>query len=104
MLGGYMGKILRVNLTTGKTSEEPLNEEIARKFIGARGYGAKIIFDEVSHNTDPLGSENKLIFATGPLTLTTAPTGGRYNVCLLYTSDAADEEDSVDLGGRRIIK
>lgn len=80
MLGGYMGKILRVNLTTGKTSEEPLNEEIARKFIGARGYGAKIIFDEVSHNTDPLGSENKLIFATGPLTLTTAPTGGRYNV------------------------
>ena len=75
-----MGKILRVNLTTGKTSEEPLNEEIARKFIGARGYGAKIIFDEVSHNTDPLGSENKLIFATGPLTLTTAPTGGRYNV------------------------
>ncbi|MBU1036337.1 aldehyde ferredoxin oxidoreductase family protein [bacterium] len=80
MLGGYMGKILRVNLTTGKTSEEPLNEEIARKFIGARGYGAKIIFDEVSHNTDPLGSENKLIFATGPLTLTTTPTGGRYNV------------------------
>ena len=80
MLGGYMGKILRVNLTTGKTSEEPLNEEIARKFIGARGYGAKIIFDEVSHNTDPLGSENKLIFATGPLTLTAAPTGGRYNV------------------------
>lgn len=80
MLGGYMGKILRVNLTTGKTSEEPLNEEIARKFIGARGYGAKIIFDEVSHNTDPLGLENKLIFATGPLTLTTAPTGGRYNV------------------------
>jgi len=80
MLGGYMGKILRVNLTTGKTSEEPLNEEIARKFIGARGYGAKIIFDEVSHNTDPLGSENKLIFATGPLTLTNAPTGGRYDV------------------------
>jgi len=80
MIGGYMGKILRVNLTTGKTSEEPLNEEIARKYISARGYGAKIIFDEVPHNTDPLGSENKLIFATGPLTLTTAPTGGRYDV------------------------
>ena len=80
MIGGYMGKILRVNLTTGKTSEEPLNEEIARKFIGARGYGVKIIFDEVPHNADPLGSENKLIFATGPLTLTTAPTGARYDV------------------------
>jgi aldehyde:ferredoxin oxidoreductase len=80
MIGGYMGKILRVNLTTGKTSEEPLNEEIARKYIGARGYGVKIIFDEVPTNADPLGPENKLIFATGPLTLTTAPTGGRYDV------------------------
>ena len=80
MVGGYMGKILRVNLTTGKISEEPINEELARKFIGARGYGVKIIFDEVPHNADPLGSGNKLIFATGPLTLTTAPTGGRYDV------------------------
>ncbi|MGB9695267.1 MAG: aldehyde ferredoxin oxidoreductase family protein [Caldisericaceae bacterium] len=80
MLGGYMGKILRVNLTTGKVSEEPINEELARKFIGARGYAGKIIFDEVPVNTDPLGPENKLIFATGPLTLTTAPTGGRYDV------------------------
>jgi len=64
MVGGYMGKILRVNLTTGKISEEPINEELARKFIGARGYGVKIIFDEVPHNADPLGSGNKLIFAT----------------------------------------
>jgi len=80
MVGGYMGKILRVNLTTGKTSEEPINEELARKFIGARGYGVKIIFDEVSANADALGPENKLIFATGPLTLTTAPTAARYDV------------------------
>jgi aldehyde:ferredoxin oxidoreductase len=80
MVGGYMGKILRVNLTTGKTSEEPVNEELARTFIGARGYAAKIVFDEVPANTDPLGPDNKLIFATGPLTLTAAPTGGRYDV------------------------
>jgi aldehyde:ferredoxin oxidoreductase len=80
MLGGYMGKILRVNLTTGKISTEPINEELARKFIGARGYGVKIISDEVPHNADPLGPDNKLIFATGPLTLTTAPTAARYDV------------------------
>ena len=80
MVGGYMGKILRVNLTTGKISEEPINEELARKFIGARGYAGKIVFDEVPANSDPLGPDNKLIFATGPLTLTTAPTGGRYDV------------------------
>jgi len=80
MVGGYMGKILRVNLTTGKISEEAIDEELARKFIGARGYAGKIVFDEVPANADPLGPDNKLIFATGPLTLTTAPTGGRYNV------------------------
>ena len=80
MLGGYMGKILRVNLSTKEVKVEPINEELARKFIGARGYAAKIIFDEVRRDADPLGEENKLIFATGPLTLTTAPTGGRYDV------------------------
>ncbi len=80
MLGGYMGKILRVNLSTGKISTEPINEEIAKKFIGARGYGAKIIFDEVDPKADPLGPENKLVFATGPVTLTPSPTGARYHV------------------------
>ncbi|BAL80152.1 aldehyde ferredoxin oxidoreductase family protein [Caldisericum exile] len=80
MLGGYMGKIARVNLSTGVVEIEPINEELAKKFIGARGYAAKIIFDEVPRHADPLGPENKLIFATGPLTLTTAPTGGRYDV------------------------
>jgi len=80
MLGGYMGKILRVNLSTGKVSEEPINEQLAKNFIGARGYAAKIIFDEVDPKADPLGPENKLIFATGPLTLTPSPTGGRYDV------------------------
>lgn len=80
MLGGYMGKILRVNLSTGKVSEEPLNEQLAKNFIGARGYAAKIIFDEVNPKADPLGPENKLIFATGPLTLTPSPTGARYDV------------------------
>ncbi len=80
MLGGYIGKILRVNLSTGKISEEPLNKEIAKKFIGARGYAAKILYDEVSPNADPLGEENKLIFATGPLTLTASPTSSRFDV------------------------
>ncbi len=80
MLGGYMGKILRVNLSTGEIGEEPINEEIAKKFIGARGYAAKILYDEVSPDADPLGEKNKLIFATGPLTLTPSPTSGRYDV------------------------
>ncbi len=80
MQGGYMGKVLRVDLSTEKVSEEEVKEDIARAFIGGRGYGAKIIYDEVGPDVDPLGPENRLIFATGPLTLTPAPTGGRYVV------------------------
>ncbi len=80
MLGGYMGKILRVNLSSGKISKEQIDEKIAKKFIGARGYAAKILYDEVSPGVNPLGEKNKLIFATGPLTLTPSPTSGRYDV------------------------
>jgi len=65
---GYMGKILRVNLTNEKVNEEQLNEDIARKFIGGRGLGAKILFDELKLSIDPLGPENKLVIATGVVT------------------------------------
>lgn len=80
MLGGYMGKILRVNLSTKKISTEPINEQLAKEYIGARGYAVKIIYDEVDPKTDALGPENKLIFATGPLTLTPSPAGARFDV------------------------
>jgi aldehyde:ferredoxin oxidoreductase len=75
-----MGKILRVNLSIGEIKTEPIDRGLAEEFVGARGYAAKIIFDEVDPKADPLGPDNKLIFATGPLTLTPAPTGGRFNV------------------------
>ncbi|MCD6419107.1 MAG: aldehyde ferredoxin oxidoreductase family protein [Synergistetes bacterium] len=80
MLSGYMGKILRVNLTERSVKVEELNEEIAKGFIGARGLAEKILYDEVDPKTDPLSPKNKLIFATGPLTGTIAPTGGRYDL------------------------
>ncbi len=80
MLSGYMGKILRINLTEKSIKVEELNEELAKGFIGARGLAEKILYDEVDPKTDPLSPENKLIFATGPLTGTIAPTGGRYDL------------------------
>jgi len=80
MLGGYMGKILRVDLSTGRVSTEPINAQIAKDYIGARGYAARIIYDEVDPQTDPLGPGNKLIFATGPLTLTPSPSAARFDV------------------------
>jgi len=65
---GYNGKILRVNLTKGKVTDEPLEEETARKFIGGRGLGAYILFNELKPGIDPLGPENKLVIATGVVT------------------------------------
>jgi len=77
---GYMGKILRVNLTDKKVSEEPLDRHTARKFLGARGLGAKILFDELKLGTDPLGPENKLVIATGILTGIPIPGSARFVV------------------------
>jgi aldehyde:ferredoxin oxidoreductase len=61
------GKILRINLTTAKTSVEIVPQSIAEDFIGGRGYGIRYLWDEIKPGTDPLSFENKLIFVTGPL-------------------------------------
>ena len=78
---GYMGKILKVNLSTGKISEEPLNMDFAKMFLGGSGLACRILYDMINKDTDPLGPENPLIFMTGPLTGTIAPSCGRYVVC-----------------------
>lgn len=65
---GSAGRVLRVNLTNGNISSEALTEEVSRKFLGGRGLGAKILFEELKPNTDPLGPDNKLVFAVGPVT------------------------------------
>jgi aldehyde:ferredoxin oxidoreductase len=77
---GWIGTILRVNLTNRTVSKEPLDLALAKQYIGARGLGTKIMYDEVDPKVDPLSPANKLIFAPGPLTGTFAPSGGRYNV------------------------
>jgi aldehyde:ferredoxin oxidoreductase len=76
---GWIGKVLRVNLTKGECTSENLDLGLARKFIGGRGLATKILFDEVDPTVDPLSPENKLIFATGPST-GTALGGARYMV------------------------
>ncbi|MDP3203042.1 MAG: aldehyde ferredoxin oxidoreductase family protein, partial [Hydrogenophaga sp.] len=76
----WAGKILRVNLTAGTVKSEPLNTEWARAYIGSRGLGSKYLVSEVDPKVDPLAPENKIIWATGPLTGTMASTGGRYTV------------------------
>ena len=73
-------KILRVNLTKGTCAAEPLNMQWAQDYLGQRGLATKYYVSEVDPKVDPLSPENKLIFATGPLTGTMASTGGRYSV------------------------
>jgi aldehyde:ferredoxin oxidoreductase len=77
---GWIGTILRVNLTTGSFKKEALDPELARKYIGARGLGSRILCDEIDPKIDPLSPDNKLIFASGPLSGTNAPSAGHYNV------------------------
>jgi len=77
---GWKGKILRIDLTTGNRSVEDLSPELCREFVGGRGAGLKILMDEMDPRIDPLGPENKLVFATGPLTGTGVPAGGRFVV------------------------
>ena len=73
-------KILRVNLTKGTCESEPLNMDWAQKYLGQRGLATKYLVEEIDPKVDPLSPDNKLIFATGPLTGTCASTSARYSV------------------------
>ena len=76
----WAGKILRVNLSAGTVKPEPLNMDWARQYLGSRGLGTKYLVSEIDPQVDPLSPDNKIIWATGPLTGTMASTGGRYTV------------------------
>jgi aldehyde:ferredoxin oxidoreductase len=78
-MDGWVGKILRVDLTKGDYVEEELDVNLAKKFVGGRGLASKILFDEIDPMIDPLSPGNKLIFATGPAT-GAALGGSRYMV------------------------
>jgi len=79
-MDGWVGRILRVDLSRGDCSIEDLDPDTATAFIGGRGLASKLLSDEIDPAIDPLRLENKLMFATGPLTGTGAITGSRYMV------------------------
>ncbi len=82
MLGGYVGKILWVDLTSEKMEVEHLDEKMARKYLGGHGFAAKILGEKTTLTTEPLSPENPLIFVTGPLT-GIVPSSSRYGVAAL---------------------
>lgn len=78
--GGYAGKILEVNLTSGKISKTSVDDETLRKFIGGSGLAAKLFLDRVSPQVAPLSPQNTLFIMTGPLQGTNLPGTGRFNI------------------------
>lgn len=80
MYQGYTGKILRINLRDEQVRVEVTSKDITRRFIGGTGYASYLLYQELAPGIDPLGTENKLIFCTGPATGTAWPTAGRMAV------------------------
>lgn len=77
---GFTGKILEIDLTNESTRVTNLDRELAREYIGGKGLGAALLYRMTKKGTDPLGPDNPLLFITGPLTGTSAPTSGRWCV------------------------
>jgi len=80
MAGGYTGKLLRIDLGKRSHSVENIPEEIIKKYIGGKGISAYLLYKELPAKCDPLGPENILVFANGPLTGTLAPASSRVTV------------------------
>ncbi len=76
----YSGRILRVDLTTGRISKELFDPQLLRKYVGGTGLGTKLLYDEVPPGVGPFDPANRLIFASGPLGGTRAPGSGTYAV------------------------
>ncbi|WP_258084898.1 tungsten-containing formaldehyde ferredoxin oxidoreductase [Thermococcus thermotolerans] len=73
---GWWGRILRIDLTNNKVRVQEYSPEIAKKFIGGRGLAAWILWNEAK-GVDPLGPDNKLVFAAGPFNGLPTPSGGK---------------------------
>lgn len=77
---GCAGKILSVDLTTGRFQEEPVPEKIQRDYVGGQGVAVRLLYERMRAGVDPLGPESHLGFATGLLTATPSPSSGRFMV------------------------
>lgn len=79
-MNGWVGKVLDIDLSGGTIKTYPLNDKIAQQFIGGRGLGARLLWDEVGPDVDALSPQNVLIFTNGPLTATGYQTSNRFTV------------------------
>jgi aldehyde:ferredoxin oxidoreductase len=80
-MAGFEGRTLEINLTNGNINKSNIDKAVLRKFVGGSGLGAKLIFDRVAPNIDPLSADNPLFILTGPLSGNSVPGGSRFAVC-----------------------
>ncbi|MDD4438460.1 MAG: aldehyde ferredoxin oxidoreductase family protein [Tissierellia bacterium] len=97
MLYGYIGKLLFVDLTTGAIKEKKLTKDLTENFIGGYGIGAKILYDMIPADADPLGPENVFGFMTGPANNSRAFFGGRYTI--VHKSPVTNGWNDANSGG-----
>lgn len=81
MIYGYAGQILRIDLTSGKITKEPLKQELVDGYLGGRGFTAKILYDENPPNVEPFDPENIIVIAMGPLSGHYLPASGKTHFC-----------------------
>ncbi|MDX2448793.1 MAG: aldehyde ferredoxin oxidoreductase C-terminal domain-containing protein [Desulfobacterales bacterium] len=77
---GYIGKMIRIDLTTSQSSIEELNTETLKKWVGGVGLGAKILYDEIPAGVEWSDPENRIILTTGPLSGSGVFGAGTFNV------------------------
>jgi aldehyde:ferredoxin oxidoreductase len=78
--GGFFGKLLRIDLTDRNSSVEDIDGSTLKDYVGGALLAARILYDELEPGRDPLGPENKLVYAVGPLTGTSVPCSSRLNI------------------------
>ena len=76
-VGGYTGRYLEVDLTSGKFQVKETPRAWMRNYVGGTGFAARYLWDHLSPGIDPLGPENVIVFATGPVTGTLGHATGR---------------------------
>jgi len=95
---GYAGKILYVDLTSGQTRTEPLDMEMAKKFIGGWGIGERLLYDILKPGTDPLSPDNPIIIGAGPLVGTLAPSTNKIQLITKSATPASKEQSRYYIG------
>jgi aldehyde:ferredoxin oxidoreductase len=97
-MNGYGGRVLHVDLTTGSSRIEPLDERTARHYLGGNGLAARLLYDHIPAGVDPFAPANAVVFSVGPITDTTVP--GNSRACVATKSPLTGLFFDSTFGGR----